>query len=33
MHHDVETPEPHRTGHRWVDLVIAGSALLISVRR
>jgi hypothetical protein len=31
MHFDVETPEPHKTGHRWVDFVIAGSALLISV--
>ncbi len=26
-----EPPEPHRTGHRWVDFTIAGSALLISV--
>jgi len=31
MHYDVETPEPHKTGHRWVDFVIAGSALLVSV--
>ncbi|HEY2048836.1 MAG TPA: hypothetical protein VGH03_05810 [Caulobacteraceae bacterium] len=31
MHFDVETPEPHKTGHRWVDFVIAGSALLVSV--
>jgi hypothetical protein len=31
MHFDHEPPEPHRTGHRWVDFTIAGSALLISV--
>jgi hypothetical protein len=31
MHYDVETHKPHRTGHRWVDFVIAGSALLVSV--
>lgn len=24
-------PEPHKTGNRWVDLVLAGSAILISV--
>src|SRR3954468_14872627 len=23
-------PEPHRVGHRWLDLVLAGSAILIS---
>lgn len=31
----METPEvhvhPHHTGHRWVDYVIAGTALLVSV--
>ena len=31
MHYDVETPEPRRTGHRWVDFTIAGSALMVSV--
>jgi hypothetical protein len=31
MHFDHEPPEPRRTGHRWVDFTIAGSALLISV--
>ncbi|MBV8681373.1 MAG: hypothetical protein JO111_00760 [Caulobacteraceae bacterium] len=31
MHYEVETPEPRRTGHRWVDFTIAGSALMVSV--
>lgn len=31
MHYDVETPEPRKTGHRWVDFTIAGSALTVSV--
>jgi hypothetical protein len=31
MHYDHEPPHPRHTGHRWVDFVIAGSALLISV--
>jgi hypothetical protein len=28
---DGVTPEPRRTGHRWLDLLLAGSAILISV--
>jgi hypothetical protein len=24
-------PEPHKVGHRWIDLILAGSAILISV--
>ncbi len=31
MHYDHESPEPRRTGHLWVDFVIAGSALTVSV--
>jgi len=27
---DGVTPEPKRTGHRWLDLLLAGSAILIS---
>ena len=32
VHVDVDgvTPEPKRTGHRWLDLLLAGSAILIS---
>jgi hypothetical protein len=29
---DTETPaHPQRSGHRWVDLVLAASAMLVSI--
>lgn len=31
MSNPPDTPEPRRTGHRWIDLVVAVSALSISV--